>query len=444
MLVEEKGNATMNFPKEPPGSEEPGTWPDYSPAQATFPEETILPEGFTPLGGTASQPRNRRRRAQRVLIPPGAGERAAFLDNLARRAFPSFEFFLFAIFAGAVLGIAYLLDSPPLLLLGILLAPLLTPWVGLSLSIMTGSWRFFFQTLTSLLVAALLVFLTGMLAGLAGHLWKPLPLFHANFHSHLWWPDLLFVVLGAALLTIAFIRSENKPVVPSIMLAYALFLPLSAGGVGLGLGVAPIWPNGALVSLVHLALSLLVGGLTLAILRFKPHRAGGYLLPVMLGLLSLVALVYYTGLPQAIRSGILATRRSAATPTVLVVPSTTPAATQTATFASPSTPSSTFTPVDSPTNTATPEPIPAYALISAPAQYGGATVRSLPGVGSAIVVLANGNLVQVLPELQSVNGLNWVHIRMDNGVEGWVLKDVLSATTRTFPIPATLTPTAMP
>jgi hypothetical protein len=145
---------------------------------------------------------------------------------------------------------------------------------------------------------------------LAGHLWLPLPLFHANIHLHLWWPDLFIVVLGAAFLAISFVRSEQKPVLSSIMLAYGLFLPLSAGGVGLGLGILPIWPNGVLVFLAHLALSILVGGLTLAAMRFKPMKASGYLLPFLVGLLSLATLAYLTGLTKIILDGFPAAAQS--------------------------------------------------------------------------------------------------------------------------------------
>src|SRR5512136_1209256 len=299
----------MSFPEEQPKPEETSS-PEETPSteEPVF-EEEVLPEGFTPLDGNSRLPRARRRRARRMLVAPSAGERAALMDNLARRASPSFEFFLFAFLGGIILGAAYLLDSPALLLLGILVAPLLTPWVGLTLSIQTGSWRFFFLTLTSLLVASLLVFFSGVLAGWAGHLWLPLPLFHANIHSHLWWPDLFLVVLGAALLTISFTRSENKPILPSIMLAYGLFLPLSAGGVGMGIGDARIWPYGVLVFLVHLALAMLVSGIALAAMHFKPAKVGGYLLPIMFGLLSLAALVYFTGLTEIIRNGIITARR---------------------------------------------------------------------------------------------------------------------------------------
>ena len=425
----------MSFPEEHPEPEEPVSSEEFTPAEEeTFSEEPILPEDFTPLGETSHLPRARRRRAQRMLVPPGADERATLLDSLARRAFPTFEFFLFALLCGAVLGAAYLQDSPALLLLGILLAPLLTPWVGLTLATLTGSWRFFFLTLGGLLVASLLVFLTGALAGLAGRLWSPLALKNANIHSYLWWPDLFLVTLGAVLLAISFVRSEQKPVLPSIMLAYGLFLPLSAAGVGLGIGAARIWPDGALVFLVHLALATLAGAIALAILRFKPVKASGYLLPFLIGLLALAALVIFTGLMTVIRDGITATRRAAPTPTALVLPSITPTLLRTPI------PSSTLTPSDTPQPSATAQPTPSYAIITSPSG-GGALVRTEPGAGTVVATLINGSTVQVLPEIESVGSATWVHVRLANNINGWVLQTVLSAATLTPTPTSTLTPT---
>ena len=430
--------AYMSFPDEPLKPEEPGPSEEIAPAQESFSEEpVVLPEGFTPLGNTAHMPRSRRRRAHRMLVPPGADERAALLDGLARRAFPSFEFFLFALLCGAVLGAAYLLDSPALLLLGILLAPLLTPWIGLTLATLTGSWLFFFQTLGGTLVASSLVFLTGALAGIAGRLWMPLPLFHANIHSHLWWPDLFLVALGAALLAISFVRSEQKPILPSIMLAYGLFLPISAAGVGLGIGATLIWPDGALVFLVHLALATFVGGVVLASLHFRPVKASGYILPFLIGLLSLTILVIFTGLVTAIRDGIIVTRRTAPTPTTLALPSITATALRT------STPSLTLAPSDTPLPTDTFEPTPSYAIITS-SSGGGALVRTEPGGGTVVATLINGSLVQVLPEIESVGSATWVRVRLEINVQGWVLQTVLSAATLTSTPTSTLTPTPTP
>jgi hypothetical protein len=219
------------------------------------------------------------------------------------------------------------------------------------------------------------------------------------------------------------------------MLAYGLFMPLSAGGVGLGIGIQAIWPDGVLVFLVHLALAMLVGAITLAALRFKPLKAGGYLLPILMGLLSLAGLVYFTGLTKVVRDEIVATRQTVPTPTLVVLPSNTPTDLPTATM------TSTPLPSDTPQPTATPQPTPAYAVIEA-VTGGGAYIRSDPGGGTALAVLINGTLIQVMPEIQSVNGLSWVHVRWNN-VDGWVMTTVLIATTKT-PLPPTLTLTPTP
>jgi hypothetical protein len=412
----------MDLPEENPKPEEP------TPSEESFPEEPVLPEGFTPISDLSHMPRARRRRARRMLVPLAADERAAMLDNLARRAFPSFEFFLFAFLSGVILGAAYLLNAPALLLVGVLLAPLLTPFVGMLLATVTGSWRFFFLTLGVLLVAGALVFLTGALAGFAGRLWENLPFNYARIHAQLWWPDLLVTALGAALLAISFIRSEQKPVLASVMLAYGVFLPASAAGIGLGIGReisgVTLWPNGLLVSLVHLTLAVLAGGIILMAMHFRPIRASGYILPVFIGLLSVATLVVLTGLVALIRDGITSARTVVPTATIVIVPTSTPIVIRSATPSPSSLPS--------PTNTLIPTlvPTPAYAIMAA-STGGGALMRTEPGsgTGTVIMVISNGILVEVLPETQLVLSTTWVKIRVNN-VEGWVMQTVLAATTQ--------------
>lgn len=424
----------MDLPEETPKPEEP------EPLEETFPEEPILPEGFTPISEISQLTRARRRRARRMLVPPGADERAAMLDDLARRAFPSFEFFLYAFLCGAILGAAYLLNAPALILLGVLLAPLLTPWVGMTLAGVTGSWRFFFLTLGGLLVALGLVFLTGALAGFAGRLWWNLTFTYARIHAQLWWPDLLVVALGAALLAISFVRSEKNPILASVMLAYGLFLPVSSAGIGLGLGKTiesiPLWPNGLLVFLVHLALATFVGGIVLLSMHFKPTKAFGYILPIILGLASLTALVLLTGLVPLIRDGINSVRRIAPTPTFTILRQSTPTGFQTFTPRPTNMPSATISP------TPTIQPTPTYAVINS-SVGGGANLRTEPGGGTVIMVIENDILVQVLPEIQVVGTVTWVHIRISNDIEGWVLQSVLNATDLT-PTPLLVTATNTP
>jgi hypothetical protein len=417
----------MDLPEENPKSEEPLQ------SKEIVPEEPVLPEDFTPMVDQNPLPRARRRRAQRMLVLPGADERATLLDTLARRAVPSFEFFMFAFFCGVVLGAGYLLDlkmnSLAFLLLGVLLAPSMTPWVGMTMAAITGSWRFFFLTLGGLLVASVLVFLAGGLAGLVGRLWLPLPAsFQADLRSHLWWLDLFIVAMGAALLAVSFVHSEEKPVLSSALLAYGLFLPLNAAGFELGINASYQWSNGLIVFIIHLALATLVGGIVLAVMHFKPVKASGYILPVLIGLLSITTLVMFTGLTTMIRNGITSARRIEPDPTPLSLPSVTltlhPTLTKVLTLA----PSGTYSP------TPTMEPTPAYALISA-STYGGAKLRSEPAGGDVLSTISNGLIVQVMPEIRNIGTATWVLVRWNNK-EGWVLQSVL--------IVSAMTPTPVP
>ncbi len=374
-------------------------------------------------------PPARRRRARRSLVTPSADERAALLENLSRRAFPSFEFFLFSLLCGAVLGAGYILDSPSLLLLGILIAPLMTPWVGLALATVTGSARFCLQTLGGLLTGGLLVFGSSLLAGLAARIWMPLPFSQVEIYSHLWWPNLVVLALGAVLLVVSFVRSEDKPFLPSVMLSYELFLPLSAAGFVLGSGLADAWLNGLLVFLVHLALATFLGVIVLAVLRFHPSTFIGYLVGILVLMLSLVVVIGLASMGTFVPPQSPApTQTPVSIPTLAqaatVMPSRTPTITITP---SPTGPTATATlqiPASlTPTPTITPQPTPVYARIYS-AEGGGAFIRTEPG-GVILRILSNDTLIIVLPEIKTYNGVIWVHVRMKDGVEGWVMRSLL-------------------
>ncbi|RPJ28899.1 MAG: DUF389 domain-containing protein, partial [Chloroflexi bacterium] len=220
--------------------------------------------------------RARRRRAQRrAYFPTDEQERAALFSHLVRRAFPSYELFAFSLVAGAILGLGYLFNAQALLIFGILVAPLLTPWIGTTLSIVAGAPRLFAQTVTALFVSSLIIFVGGLLAGFASRPFQPLTFNEAFIHSRLWWYDLVALTIGAVLITISFVRSEDRPHLPSALLAYEIFLPLCAAGFGLGSGVGEIWPQGLLVFLVHLAWGTFFGLITLFFLRFYPTSLGG-------------------------------------------------------------------------------------------------------------------------------------------------------------------------
>ena len=244
----------------------------------SFSDEPIIPSD--PIPPPAQDPRadaaraRRRRATRRDSIPKDAEGQAALISALSRRAYPSFELFVFSLACGAILGLGLLLDLQAVLLLGILAAPLMIPWVGFLLAILTGSPRFLFETSMALFISAVLVFLGGLLTGLVVRFVPEYTLYNVYTHSRLWIPELVVIVLGAITLVASFVRSESKPFLPSVIIAYAFFLPINAAGFGLGSGLEGIWPQAILVFVAHFALVGVFGLLTLFVLRLRPSLGG--------------------------------------------------------------------------------------------------------------------------------------------------------------------------
>ena len=62
--------------------------------------------------------RARRRREQRKIISPlTPDEKTDYIEAVLKNASPSFDFFLFSLFTGAIIGLGFILDSPYVLLL---------------------------------------------------------------------------------------------------------------------------------------------------------------------------------------------------------------------------------------------------------------------------------------------------------------------------------------
>ncbi len=397
--------------------------------------------------------RARRRRAlRRAYFPTDEEGRAALFAHLARRAFPSYELFVFALIAGAILGLGYFFNSQGLLIFGILVAPLLTPWIGMTLAVVAGAGRLFLQTIAALFVASLLIFISGILGGLASRTFQPLTFNEAFIHSRLWWPDISVLTIGAILLTISFVRSEERPYLPSALVAYELFLPLCAAGFGLGSGVTEIWPQGLYVFFVHLAWASFFGIITLFFLRFYPTSVGGLAFTGLTFIALITAVTLLTGFDQwiRIRAGlatpkpaptIQATSTLALAPNLGITPSplSSPESTKAFIGVPTATPSRTprptlgvtLPPTDTPTSTVTAEPTPIIALIKA-SEGGGAFIREKPG-GKVLATLGNGATVTIIPnDLQNISNVTWVHVFAivnEVRVEGWMIQGVLVTAT---------------
>ena len=326
----------------------------------------------------------------------------------------------------------------------------MTPWIGISLAAIGGSGRLFAQTFTALIVSSLIIFINGLLAGFASRTFGPLNFNEAFTHSRLWWPDFFTLTIGAIVFTISFVRSEDRPYLPSALVAYEFFLPLCAAGFGLGsgVGISEIWPQGLFVFFAHLAWATFFGIVTLFFLRFQPTSLGGISFTALILIVIITVVTLLTGFDQwiKIQTGLAtpepapvtqATSTLALAPTIIPSPkadSTTAfigVPTQTPSQTPRSTQLSTLPPTETATSTITAEPTPIIGLIRA-SEGGGAFIREQPG-GKVLATLGNGATVTIFPnDFQDVNGVIWVHVFAivnDIRVEGWMIQAVLVTAT---------------
>ena len=374
-------------------------------------------------------PPARRRRARRLLAPLEVDERTIVLDQVRRRTSPSFDFFLFSAIAGIVFSIGIMLDSPVVLVLGAVIAPLMAPVIGLSLATVVGSYKFFARSLVALAIGSIMVFVMGAGAGLLARVWIPASLSLAFYSAAFSADNIIVLTIGAVFTTATMAHDERSPAAPSVALAYTLYLPLVVAGFGLASSVPHLFPDGLVVFVIHLAWAALLGAITLAILGFRPMTTLGYTLGAVATLFGIAAVIgvaaYSTtlgwfGVPLAVP-----TYTSTPTYTLTPVP---PTATLTATPVPPTlTPTVTLTPThtSTPTQTPTPTPVPVYARIG-PEQ--GALIRTGIGFDTSIVYppVLQGTLVQVLGETVDEKGYLWVHVKViEDSREGWILQSLL-------------------
>ncbi len=390
-----------------------------------------------------SQLRRRRRTTRPAEIKNDQEEQ---IETLSQRAIANLDFFLFILLSGVIIGLGYILDSPAILILGVVIVPILSPWMGTALASATGDYRLFRQTFGGMLSAFVFIFLTSLIAGFLLRFIQPLTSSQAFYHSRLWWPDLLMLVLGTATLMIGFIQSDEKPVIPSLLVAYELFLPIGAAGFGAASGIKGLWPESGLVFLVHLTISIVTAVLIFIYLNYRPIELRGYSLSAIILLVGSIIVVSFSGIGRMSNikgQEIYATPDLAKTialfPTSIPEFSVTPQpikqipATMIINTAVPTVIVPTFSPTPTVIPSATVIPTPVFGRIKSSASDG-ITIKDKPG-GLGFTTAQNGYLVEILTDPPVFkNGIIWIHVIVKSpsrDITGWIQSILVQTVTPT-------------
>jgi hypothetical protein len=285
-----------------------------------------------------------------------------------------------------------------------------------------------------------MIFLTAVLAGLIIRIWMPVTTDQAFLHARLFPFDLLLIAIGTVVMTIAFVQSEEKPLLASLMVAYEIYLPVGAAGFGLGSGIPGLWLQGLVVLLVHLAISILLALIVFYYMGFRPLEISGYALAGLV----VVVLAVVAGYGSVMLDDVRGHTTSATLFSATFTPAISSGSQATVTPRAALQPSPTrllVTPTAGLTPSPTSLPTPVYGRIRS--QGDGAVIRVDPN-GTPITTVQNDYLVEILPDPPvTESGAVWVRVKVkttSRDIVGWVQLNLIVTATPSGP--STPTPTA--
>jgi uncharacterized hydrophobic protein (TIGR00271 family) len=233
------------------------------------------------------------------LIKPVTLERRAEVQVLLRQSsHPGFDFFLLVVLSCVIATLGLLTNSPAVIIGAMLVAPLMSPIIGLGLASMTGDARLFRDASVALVQGAALAVLISTLLTLGNRFLPFVPLQELSAEvlarirpSPI---DLTIALAGGMAAAYALAQPQLSAALPGVAIATALMPPLCTVGIGVALGRADV-AGGALLLFITNAVTIAFAGMLIFfVLGFTPRREVNGSLPrglVVSALLTLVLLI---------------------------------------------------------------------------------------------------------------------------------------------------------
>jgi uncharacterized hydrophobic protein (TIGR00271 family) len=199
------------------------------------------------------------------------------LSELDHASSPGFDYFLLVTLSCIIATLGLITDSVAVIIGAMLVAPLMSPIIGLSLASITGEQRIFRKALLALGVGVLLaVALSALVSWLAqalpfGFLIElPREVLQRTHPSPF---DLMIALAGGAAATYALAQPRLSAALPGVAIATALMPPLCVAGIGISLQQSDVYIGALLLFLTNLAAISFASILVFAFLGFHPAKA---------------------------------------------------------------------------------------------------------------------------------------------------------------------------
>jgi uncharacterized hydrophobic protein (TIGR00271 family) len=209
------------------------------------------------------------------IRPLTTARRTEVLEQLSRDSSPGFDFFLLVFLSSSIATFGLITNSGAVIIGAMLIAPLMSPIIALSLASIQGEGRIFRRAVMALLEgAALAILLSALLAWIAkilpfGFLVElPAEIIARIRLSPL---DVGIALAGGAAAAYALAQPHLSAALPGVAIATALMPPLCDVGIGIAIGRWDITMGALLLFLTNLASISFAGIMVSAALGFRPR-----------------------------------------------------------------------------------------------------------------------------------------------------------------------------
>ena len=235
-----------------------------------------------------------------------AERRKEVLIELEQSSSPGFDYFLLVVLSCSIATFGLITDSAAVIIGAMLVAPLMSPILGLSFASVAGEQRMFRHAIVALFEGVLLAV---VLSAVIGWVAQALPFDMLSelpdeilARTHPTPFDLGIALAGGAAAAYALAQPRLSATLPGVAIATALMPPVCTVGLGISLGNASIAGGAALLFLTNLASIAFAGIVVFIALGFRPahfentwhHIPRSLIISAILMLVTAVPLVILT------------------------------------------------------------------------------------------------------------------------------------------------------
>jgi uncharacterized hydrophobic protein (TIGR00271 family) len=196
------------------------------------------------------------------------------IDQLAKASSPGLDYFVMIVLSCSIATFGLITDSAAVIIGAMLVAPLMSPILGLSLASLTGRQVVFERALIAVIEGSLMAVALSALLSWAAHLlpFNALSGLPAEVLSrtHPTPYDLIIGLAGGAAAAYALAQPELSAALPGVAIATALMPPLCTIGIGISLGDTNVSLGATLLFLTNLVAISFAGIVVFIILGFRP------------------------------------------------------------------------------------------------------------------------------------------------------------------------------